>query len=370
MEEDELECRADSPIAMCAPDAAVPAPPPTTVPATPSPETSALDDAADDLIFGPPLPPYVMPVDEPHPPMLLDEEPEAPHPPLRDLPRTVTPEEQARRDAAWEAQEERDMAREEQAERDREAEQRWRDEQQRRADADHPLLDDAAIERDFSIDDDNGGRGPNGFDLRSQDGGYVYGEATSEGLTGGIGIGHQRDDTLDVDGPGAQFGIGTWRDQDGREYSGIRLNGQVGSITGHSADERNPLSGSLAGGTLDAGVYDDGSTFTIGAQAGLVDAGVTFPLDDYGDGADPGVDTDSSVSLQGGIGPGAALRIHHGDVDGDGVPEAGFGVSAFDVGFDVRSEYLGQAWNWMTGASDERRMMEEVERGRERAPRR
>ena len=54
---------------------------------------------------------------------------------------------------------------------------------------------------------------------------------------------------------------------------------------------------------------------------------------------------DTAVGLNVGAGGGLGFRVHHGDEDGDGVGELGVGFSAGPGGVDVRSEYLGQAWN-------------------------
>lgn len=197
------------------------------------------------------------------------------------------------------------------------------------------------------FDDDNRGRGPYGFDWREEEenGPYLYGEFRPDqpdrlpGVTLGGGIGAQRDPTLDVDGPRVQFGAGSWADQDGTEYEGIRLNGGVLDVDGHAADERDPTHGQIGLFNFDGGIYDDGDTFNAGYSANAGEAEVTF-----GDTASEDSDSDSSISFSGSAGvPSGGFRLHHGDADGDGLMEAGIGISTPLVGVDIRSELVHRA---------------------------
>jgi hypothetical protein len=164
---------------------------------------------------------------------------------------------------------------------------------------------------------------------------YSHVEHASEdnigGEGGGFGLGHHNGDRGGFD-VGAHYGIGHWRDMDDQEYYGIRVHGGV--LTGNG--NQGP-GGGLAGdgGILDfdAGVYDDGSTFSMGAQASVVEAAGELQT-----ASDQEQDTDSSLRVGGSEGPGFAFRFHHGDSDGDEVPEYGIGVDAGPVSVDLTSE--------------------------------
>ena len=136
-----------------------------------------------------------------------------------------------------------------------------------------------------------------------------------------------------------------------------RIEGHEGRVDGladgggdaHDEDMPGPGSplydGAIDGGgpSFDVGIYDDGDTFNFGAQAGIADAAMqlgTTPSADR--------DADTSVRLGGSEGVGFGGRIHHGDADGDGIAEGGFGIDAGPLSLDVRSELIGRAWNWVT----------------------
>jgi hypothetical protein len=131
---------------------------------------------------------------------------------------------------------------------------------------------------------------------------------------------------------------GTWIDpQDDKEYSGVRVRGGfTGDLSSRDPNNPDNVHGSLL--SVDAGIYSNDETLTIGAGASLADFNFTSGQD-FSDQRDD----DLALTGHAGVGPGVALRIHHGgDRDNDGNPELGFGISAMDFGFDVRSETLGR----------------------------
>ncbi|MCA9673727.1 MAG: hypothetical protein KC464_01705, partial [Myxococcales bacterium] len=176
-----------------------------------------------------------------------------------------------------------------------------------------------------------------------------YGSGLDDnGVSFGVGLAHGHDGSSTYD-LGIQGGIGHHEDLDGNQYEGLfHLHG---GLRGDAHDEDMPgpgsplYDGAIDGGgpSFDVGIYDDGDTFNFGAQAGIADAAMqlgTTPSADR--------DADTSVRLGGSEGVGFGGRIHHGDADGDGIAEGGFGIDAGPLSLDVRSELIGRAWNWVT----------------------
>lgn len=73
-------------------------------------------------------------------------------------------------------------------------------------------------------------------------------------------------------------------------------------------------------------------TLSIGGGANLIGGGITVG------------NQERSMRVGGSLGAGASGRIHHGDADGDGLHEFGFGFDAGPLSFDMKSEdILGDA---------------------------
>lgn len=140
-------------------------------------------------------------------------------------------------------------------------------------------------------------------------------------------------------------GIGGWRDAEGRPTYGAEVGGAVGRFQyapGNRALGGLGVEGAV--GSVQAGVSANPSTLSLGAQANAFEVGATMP---FRTGRD-----DQSVRGAFSVGAGAAGRLHYGDDDGDGVPEMGFGadlgIGPIGLGFDVRSETLGRAYQALT----------------------
>jgi hypothetical protein len=144
-------------------------------------------------------------------------------------------------------------------------------------------------------------------------------------------------------------GIGGWVDGQGVPTYGAEVSGALGRFAyapGNPALGGLGVEGAIGSGQL--GVSANRSTLSMGAQANIFEAGATMP---FRASALTGRD-DHSVRGALSVGAGVAGRVHYGDDDGDGVPEMGFGadigVGPFGVGFDVRSETLGRAYQALT----------------------
>lgn len=148
---------------------------------------------------------------------------------------------------------------------------------------------------------------------------------------------------------GLHGGMGRWQGQDGRPYVGVRATG--GIRTESEGWELGFLSG-------DVGIYDNGNTLTLGMQANAMEGARTIG------GHDP--ESDSDVTLRGGpsAGSGLALRIHHGDPDGDEHSNLGIGMDLGPVSFDVTSELgwvrdIGDMWDRWTAGPEPARLPRE-----------
>src|SRR5262249_31575477 len=140
-----------------------------------------------------------------------------------------------------------------------------------------------------------------------------------QGFAAGRGIKNDSEGSLwHIDG-----GVGRWSDQTFTTYNGIRLQGGVIHLTGEHND----------GGFLnfDVGAYATNSTATLSVELNVIDYAHTWGSNR------------ESLRLGVAVSPGAAVRLHYGDADRDGIHELGGGV---DVGFievDVKSQTLGEA---------------------------
>jgi hypothetical protein len=171
------------------------------------------------------------------------------------------------------------------------------------------------------------------------------------GFTLGGGLGRPRDiesqrrhgERADLDIANVHLGAGHFTDENGEETVGLRVHGGGLSGQDHTDDAGNPDEMEFGVGTFDGGIYMNDETAVLGGQASAGELAFTL-------GSDADANSQSDTNVRGGIsaGPGFAVRAHYGDTDGDQTRELGFGVDAGPVSFDVRSEVLGRAWNWMT----------------------
>jgi hypothetical protein len=200
-----------------------------------------------------------------------------------------------------------------------------------------PLSERDAFRREIARRDAS----PDAFDWRAgEDGPYIYGEHREGtgfhpgGTTFGFGVAHNPEEDGGGDLINAHFGAGQWRDQDGGEYEGIRLNGGFlsGTTRGDTLDR-----GEIGIGTFDFGAYSTDETFTAGAQANFGEIAGRFGNEEH------------NLRLGASAGGGLGFRLHYGDEDGDGVRERGFGADLGWASFDVRSEHIGRAWDWAFG---------------------
>ena len=169
-----------------------------------------------------------------------------------------------------------------------------------------------------------------GNNPRGKYGSYAHGTehldeaGRSIGFSGGIGASR---DARNPDEPGdlgnANFGIGTWRDEEGNANRGIKLDANLyrAASKAHPRGGAQDLGYDIGVGTANAGVWDDGSTTNIGAQANAATVSVTS--------------ADDNQFLRAGLsaGTGAGLRIHHGE-------QAGLGFDLGPVSLDYKAKWL------------------------------
>jgi hypothetical protein len=136
---------------------------------------------------------------------------------------------------------------------------------------------------------------------------------------------------------------GQWIDpNDGTVNRGVRARGGLhGRLSNDGMPGQNARSAvEVSALTFDAGAYTNQDVTGIGVTANGAEIAA-----EYGSRPDPDSNLDSSVRISGSVGVGAGVRLNHGDEDGDGVMEAGFGVDAGPLGLDVRTEVAGQMIN-------------------------
>lgn len=185
--------------------------------------------------------------------------------------------------------------------------------------------------------------------------GYAYGNTVDgAAVEGGFGI---------TGGAGSEEG---WNLQasllQGNGFLGCRTeaDGQPGWI---GADAHGKVAG-LQGGYGKAGT---GGYGTVTADAFGFDADASLNPDkgaQVGAGAyivqgaveggynDKSTQHGASGRIGLGAGVGAAGRLHWADEDGDGVREVGLGADIGPLSFDIKSETLGQAANWVSSWFD------------------
>jgi hypothetical protein len=130
-------------------------------------------------------------------------------------------------------------------------------------------------------------------------------------------------------------GLGAWRDAEG-----VRNQGAMIDVAALGAEKPIPRDGTLGlgydanVGHFGAGVRRDASTTEAGFGASAFDAALSVGNREH------------SARFGVGAGPGLGGRVHHGDADGDGLKEYGFGLDVGPVSFDVRSEVFHHIGRW------------------------
>lgn len=136
----------------------------------------------------------------------------------------------------------------------------------------------------------------------------------------------------------ANGGSGEWVDAEGRTNQGAYAEGGMVKMSEELGQGPMGLGWDVGAGTANSGWYSNDSTSSIGFGANAVEGSVTMGSQD------------ENLRLGLSAGGGMGGRLHHGDADGDGVMEAGFGV---DYGFgsvDIKSETIGEAVNYIRDA--------------------
>jgi hypothetical protein len=129
------------------------------------------------------------------------------------------------------------------------------------------------------------------------------------------------------------FGMGKWTDRDGVENKGIAVDGGMTKMGEELGKGPLGLGWDFGGGTFNAGATTNKNTTGIGAGANMLEGSVTTG----------NAEENARFGLSAGVG--AGLRAHHGDADGDGAMELGFGVDLGPASFDIKSETAGEIYN-------------------------
>src|SRR5688572_7938416 len=123
--------------------------------------------------------------------------------------------------------------------------------------------------------------------------------------------------------------FGGWTDRDGRTNAGFGAE-VAGTRFSHENGGWDDPGFDVGAGTASANFSTNKDTTGFGLQANLLEGSSTFG------------DKENNFRLGASAGVGFAGRLHHGDADGDGIRELGFGLDAGPLSFDIRSELLAQ----------------------------
>ena len=164
---------------------------------------------------------------------------------------------------------------------------------------------------------------------------YDYGGPTQGGTGFNLGLGY---DVTQSDNPnnfvrgGMEAGIGEFVDHNGEVRRGASFEARVFEAALQTEDGQG-VDTQVGGVSAELAANDH--TFTAGAQATAGEVGLTMG------GLSRRTGNDTQVRVAASAGPGAALRLHYGDTDGDGAREFGFGADFLAAGFDIRHEFGG-----------------------------
>lgn len=147
-----------------------------------------------------------------------------------------------------------------------------------------------------------------------------------------------------------QHHLGAWNGEDGKTNRGAKGDGSFMRWARGINDDRD-VGAEIGLGTATGGLWTNEDTSSVSATAAIAEMAVTAG--------------DEEENMRGGIafGIGAGGRVHHGDADGDGTPELGFGADVGFASFDIRSETLGEAAEWL-GLTSSGPTAADIERGR------
>ena len=133
--------------------------------------------------------------------------------------------------------------------------------------------------------------------------------------------------------------FGGWTDRDGRTNAGFGAE-VAGTKFSHENGGWDDPGFDIGAGTASANFSTNKDTTGFGLQANLLEGSSTFG------------DKENNFRLGASAGVGFAGRLHHGDADGDGIRELGFGLDAGPLSFDIRSELLAQGFDALGNAGD------------------
>ncbi len=166
-----------------------------------------------------------------------------------------------------------------------------------------------------------------------------YNDESNTALQAGLGVASGENGNL----MSANGTVGTWGETSADARVGVKADAQV--VKGGGFSEEYGIGGEagLADASAEMSVGADG--LTVGAGAALIDGAVTLGGFNADDSA-----LDSQLRIGAGLGPGVTGRAHWGDSDGDGYQELGLGADIpCGLSFDVKTEALGHAWDWLMG---------------------
>lgn len=157
------------------------------------------------------------------------------------------------------------------------------------------------------------------------------------GKFGGVGAVRRTTDQGSLQVASVNSGVGKFKDAAGETQQGVQGDAQLLKLA-TSVSDQNPVGVEMGALTASAGATTNASTTQAGAQANILEGALAVGNDSH------------NVRLGASIGVGAAGRAHYGDADKDGLRELGFGLDAGPISFDMKTEALHSAWNWLTGA--------------------
>lgn len=158
--------------------------------------------------------------------------------------------------------------------------------------------------------------------------GRARGWSAGAGLLSGPIGGGARADVLQ-----AQGHFGNYTDESGNNAWGINGDASLVRVGMEPGNGLGPVGFDAGVLTANAGATIGSSTTSVGAGANLIEGSLSLANKEHG------------IRVGGSIGVGLAGRAHYGDADGDGIRELGFGADIGPLSFDIKSEYLGRAWN-------------------------
>jgi hypothetical protein len=186
------------------------------------------------------------------------------------------------------------------------------------------------------IDANNQARGPYGYFWDNPNGLHDWGGLSfGAGLmNGNVGREGQQANVSVLNG---DFGMGEFASANGKTNYGIDAQANLVNFGIAPGNGLGPFGFDVGVLNADAGAYGNDTDASVGAYASLIGGGVTLGNKEHS----------ARVGVAAGVG--LSGRLHYGDADHDGARELGFGVDVGPFQFDMQSEYLGRAYNWVKG---------------------